>query len=174
MLDAEEYPDVDGTPTGSPSRLAGVWRGGAEGGGEEGRGEEGGGGEDGGNGYSTLNERYFEDAGGLDDVSSRLSKVQVYPATGKGEGGVEGVDAAEAEEIAAQRKDTFNGTMQLAEDLCGLSARLAAVFPQEGRQGALRQGITKVSEGLMRGHRPGAGVMFPMGDVVGRCRLTPA
>jgi len=28
-------------------------------------------------------------------------------------------DAAEAEEIAAQRKDTFNGTMQLAEDLCG-------------------------------------------------------
>ena len=78
-LNAEEYPDVMSTPTGSPSRMAMVWRGAEESGGAvEGSGKD-----------ATLNENYFDEDGGLDAVSTRLSKVQVFPAKGKGEGGVE-------------------------------------------------------------------------------------
>ena len=46
--------------------------------------------------------------------------------------------------------------------------------PQEGRQGSLRAGIRRVSDGLVDGHPKGTGVMFPMGNDVARVVRLPA
>ena len=78
-----------------------------------------------------------------------------------------------AKEQLEQRRDTFISTLKLAEDLCGLSAQLSRQ-PQEGRQGALRAGIRRVSDGLVEGHPKGTGVMFPMGNDVARVVRLPA
>ena len=75
---------------------------------------------------------------------------------------------------SSQRVDTFGSTLQLAEDLCGLSTKLSTVFPPEGRQGQLRAGIERVSDALVEGHAPGAGVMFPMGEMHSRVVRIPA
>jgi hypothetical protein len=139
------------TPTGSPSKMAGVFARD----GEEGRGGvvdgDGGGESDG-------------------ELGASLRKIRINggksPAAGEEGSFASTVTAEMTAEMSSQRRDTFTATIQLAEDLCGLSAKLATVFPQEGRQGALRSGIGRVSDALVQGHEPGAGVMFPMG---GRC-----
>jgi hypothetical protein len=46
------------------------------------------------------------------------------------------LDDTEPETTSSQRVDTFASTLKLAEDLCGLSTKLSAVFPPEGRQGS--------------------------------------
>ena len=78
-----------------------------------------------------------------------------------------------AKEQLEQRRDTFISTLKLAEDLCGLSVQLSRQ-PQEGRQGSLRAGIRRVSDGLVDGHPKGTGVMFPMGNDVARVVRLPA
>ena len=80
----------------------------------------------------------------------------------------------ESKMTSSQRVDTFASTLKLAEDLCGLSTKLSTVFPPEGRQGQLRTGIESVSDALVEGHAPGAGVMFPMGETHARVVRIPA
>lgn len=75
---------------------------------------------------------------------------------------------------SSQRVDTFASTLKLAEDLCGLSTKLSKVFPPEGRHARLKEGIESVSDALILGHAPGAGVMFPMGETHARVVRIPA
>ena len=84
------------------------------------------------------------------------------------------LDDTEPETTSSQRVDTFASTLKLAEDLCGLSTKLSAVFPPERRHGQLRAGIESVSDALIEGHAPGAGVMFPMGETHARVVRIPA
>jgi len=84
------------------------------------------------------------------------------------------LDDTEPETTSSQRVDTFASTLKLAEDLCGLSTKLSAVFPPEGRHRQLRAGIESVSDALIEGHAPGAGVMFPMGETHARVVRIPA
>ena len=156
------------TPTGSPSKMAVVYGNGDGGGHDEavGRGEENG-------------ENGFGPRPSLSKVTVSGGRGSKTPARDESSGEFESMKTttltAEMEaETASQRRDTFSATLQLAEDLCGLSAKLATVFPQEGRQGALRTGINKVSDGLVHGHEAGAGVMFPMGSKNARVVRIPA
>ena len=108
----------------------------------------------------------------LGRIAAGLSKIRIR---GDSAGGDESdLDPVSAAAMASQRVDTFASTLRLAEDLCGLSAKLSTVFPPEGRQGQLRTGIESVSDGLVQGHAPGAGVMFPMGDDHARVVRIPA
>ena len=70
-----------------------------------------------------------------------LSKIRIR---GDSAGGDESdLDPVSAAAMASQRVDTFASTLRLAEDLCGLSAKLSTVFPPEGRQGQLRAGSSR-------------------------------
>lgn len=153
------------TPAGSPSKMAGIYGNGSGAGrllARDGDDQEG------------VVDGGEKDNARLGESSSKIITGKVVGGGGKIPTGAAGSSSGEFDltvkvtaemeaEMSSQRRDTFTATLQLAEDLCGLSAKLATVFPQEGRQGALRAGIGKVSDGLVQGHEPGAGVMFPMG-----------
>ena len=158
------------TPPGSPSRRARLFANGEGGNNQDGGwlGTPGAGG------------------GALETLGKALDKIRIFAKGGDGEDDerrrreeadaqLRGVmaNAELAKEQLEQRRDTFISTLKLAEDLCGLSAQLSRQ-PQEGRQGALRAGIRRVSDGLVEGHPKGTGVMFPMGNDVARVVRLPA
>ena len=124
--------------------------------------------------------------GALETLGKALDKIRIFAKGGDGEDDgrrrqqeadaqLRGVmaNAELAKEQLEQRRDTFISTLKLAEDLCGLSVQLSRQ-PQEGRQGSLRAGIRRVSDGLVDGHPKGTGVMFPMGNDVARVVRLPA
>lgn len=158
------------TPTGSPSKMAGVYGNGNS----HARPSIGGGS---GAGEGKLNRSMDTE---LSATRATLRNVRIsdggnsLAAKGNSEAGESIVTAEMVAEIATQRRNTLSATLQLAEDLCGLGARLATIFPQDGRLGTLRAGIKKVSDGLVQGHEPGAGVMFPMGKKCARVVRIPA
>ena len=162
-LAAVDYPgkgendDELETPTGSPSKMASVY-------GADGKGDAA--------PVGFVN-------GLVSGIGNAFRKIRIQPEETEKPGG-EGTEAltekaAEelAEEIAAQRRETLTATLRMADDLCGLSERLAKA-PVEGRQRGLRDGIRQVSDGLVEGHTPGAGVIFPMGGVDSRVVRIPA
>jgi hypothetical protein len=113
------------------------------------------------------------DTTGDDPTSPSSGRFRGLRVSGDAENGDLG-ETPETETTSSQRVDTFASTLKLAKDLCGLSTKLSTVFPPDGRQGQLRAGIERVSDALVQGHAPGAGVMFPMGETHARVVRIPA
>lgn len=87
-------------------------------------------------------------AGGLSTLFSVCGKLDLPPE-----------DGAKALRL---RKQTFEATMKLTDDLCELSLSLSKVFPLEDRQKILRHELAQLNK-RFRHTDKGTGVLFPMG-----------